>query len=82
VTLVDRASALKRELGDVTGDLDRLISGTLPGLDQELGARGFPPVATAPEPPPGRQVSSSVLGAGFSTFDGQSVPHLGKSKRR
>jgi photosystem II stability/assembly factor-like uncharacterized protein len=81
-TLLERTRALERELGDVTGDLDRLVAGTLPGLDRELGARGLAPVATAPEPPPGRQVSSSVLRAGFSTFEGHAVPHLGKNKRR
>jgi hypothetical protein len=73
---------MERELGDVIGDLDRLVAGALPEIDRELGARGLAPVATGPDPSPGRQVSSSVLRAGFSTFDGQSVPHLGKSKRR
>jgi len=81
-TLVDRTSALERELGDVTGDLDRLVAGALPGIDRELAARGLAPVATLPESSPGRQVSSSVMRAGFSTFSGQPVPHLGKSKSR
>ena len=81
-TLVERTSSLERELGDVIGYLDRLVAGALPEIDRELGARGLAPVATGPDPSPGRQVSSSVLRAGFSTFDGQSVPHLGKSKRR
>ena len=53
VTLVERTSALERELGDVTGDLDRLIAGTLPGLDRELGAwlARSPPRRSLPRSP-------------------------------
>jgi photosystem II stability/assembly factor-like uncharacterized protein len=79
-TLFDRTGALERELGDVTADLDRLLATLLPDLNRDLAARGLPVVAAAAEPTTGRQVSSAVLRAGFSTFDGARVSRVGKRR--
>ena len=79
-TLVERTGALERELADVTADLDRLVATILPDLDRDLAARGLPAVAAAAEPATDRQVSSAVLRAGFSTFDGARVSRVGKRR--
>jgi hypothetical protein len=80
VTLIERAGVLENELSEVTGDLDRLIASTLPDIDRDLAARGLPTVAVTRGWASGEQVSSAVLRAGFSAFEGSRVSRVGKRR--
>jgi hypothetical protein len=67
-----RIDALRRELTDVTGDFERLLSKDLPKLNESLKAKGQPEL----EPPPAKVALNDGEEEGGGAFHGTFDPDL------
>jgi len=69
---VARIEALRRELTDVTGDFEKLLSNDLPKLNESLRAKGQPEL----EPPPAKVALNDEEEEGGGAFHGTFDPDL------
>ena len=69
---IARIDTLRKELGDVTGDFEKLVATELPKLNDTLKAKGQPAI----EPPPAKVAVNEEVSSGGGAFRDRSDPDL------